>query len=211
MSVTAIDIETLPTFDNAWKPTFKLGNLKDPLKIEERKAEQHRKQYRDTALDPMWGWIFCVGIKPPGSEAVVLHGANERATLVHLENTLEGLGWPRLVAHNGKGFDYPYIAKRAAHHGLWGLAKWFNAGTRETLLDTMTAWAGSRWVGDAVSLSSLARFLGVELGRDLDSGDIYYAYMANQHDRIIEHCRRDILALEGIYNAMSKGGWFGPA
>jgi hypothetical protein len=56
----AFDIETMPNsskLDSLPEPEIKTGNLKDPAKIEEKRAEARAEQIGKMALNPLYGRI----------------------------------------------------------------------------------------------------------------------------------------------------------
>ncbi len=108
-----------------------------------------------------------------------------------------------LCAHNGKEFDFPYIARRMIIHGieLPGTLNLFGKKPWEVQhLDTMELWK----FGDRkhyTSLSLLTRILGIPSPKtDLDGSmvaDVFY----REHDleRIITYCEKDTVAVAQIF------------
>ncbi|XLS29391.1 3'-5' exonuclease [Flavobacteriaceae bacterium M23B6Z8] len=108
-----------------------------------------------------------------------------------------------LCAHNGKEFDFPYIARRMIIHNislptklnLFGKKPW-----EIPHLDTMELWK----FGDYkhyTSLKLLTNILGIPSPKgDIDGSqvrDVYY--IDNDIDRIIEYCERDTVAVAQIF------------
>ena len=104
-----------------------------------------------------------------------------------------------LCAHNGKEFDFPYIARRMLIHGitlpeklnLFGKKPW-----EIPHLDTMELWK----FGDFkhfTSLKLLAKIFGIPSPKDDIDGsqvrDVYY----NEADleRIIQYCEKDTITV----------------
>ena len=107
-----------------------------------------------------------------------------------------------LCAHNGKEFDFPYIARRMIIHHielpykleLFGKKPWEIAH-----LDTMDLWK----FGDYkhfTSLKLMAKVLGIPSPKeDIDGSmvrDIYYE--EDDIERIIEYCERDTIAVAQV-------------
>ncbi len=107
-----------------------------------------------------------------------------------------------LCAHNGKEFDFPYIARRMIIHGielpyklnLFGKKPW-----EVPHLDTLELWK----FGDYktfTSLKLLTNVLGIPSPKDdIDGSDVYQVYYKeNSIDRIIEYCEKDTIAVAQI-------------
>ncbi|MGB5942253.1 MAG: 3'-5' exonuclease [Leeuwenhoekiella sp.] len=107
-----------------------------------------------------------------------------------------------LCAHNGKEFDFPYIARRMIINGinlpfklnLFGKKPW-----EVPHLDTLELWK----FGDYKTFTSLklmTKILGIPSPKtDIDGSqvrDVYYE--ENDLDRIVEYCERDVVAIAQI-------------
>ncbi len=108
-----------------------------------------------------------------------------------------------LCAHNGKEFDFPYIARRMIIHGislpykldLFGKKPW-----EVPHLDTMELWK----FGDYkhyTSLKLMAHVLGIPSPKeDIDGSmvrEVYYK--ENDLDRIITYCELDVLTTAQVF------------
>ncbi len=108
-----------------------------------------------------------------------------------------------LCAHNGKEFDFPYIARRMIINGitlpnkldLFGKKPW-----EVPHIDTMELWK----FGDFkhyTSLKLMANILGIPSPKeDIDGSmvrDVYY----EEHDleRIIHYCERDVITVAQVF------------
>ena len=104
-----------------------------------------------------------------------------------------------LCAHNGKEFDFPYIARRMiinrielpAKLNLFGKKPWEVAH-----LDTLELWK----FGDYkhyTSLKLLANILGIPSPKeDIDGSDVARVYYEeNDIDKIVKYCERDTVAV----------------
>ena len=109
-----------------------------------------------------------------------------------------------LCAHNGKEFDFPYIARRAIVHGL-NLPKILDiAGTKpwetkDQLLDTLQLWK----FGDYkhyTSLSLLCELFNIPTPKDdIDGSQVARVYWEdNDLDRIVRYCEKDTLAVANL-------------
>ena len=107
-----------------------------------------------------------------------------------------------LCAHNGKEFDFPYIARRMIIHGielpfklnLFGKKPW-----EVPHLDTMELWKFGDFK-NYTSLKLLTHVLGIPSPKDdIDGSDVYRVfYEENDLSRIIEYCERDTIAVAQI-------------
>ena len=107
-----------------------------------------------------------------------------------------------LCAHNGKEFDFPYIARRMVIHGitlpyklnLFGKKPW-----EVPHLDTMELWKFGDYK-NFTSLKLLTNILGIPSPKDdIDGSDIYRVYYEEQDiDKIITYCEKDTIAVAQI-------------
>jgi len=108
-----------------------------------------------------------------------------------------------LCAHNGKEFDFPYIARRMIINkielpeklNLFGKKPWEVAH-----LDTLEMWK----FGDFkhyTSLSLLTNILGIPSPKgDIDGSQVAEVYYKeNNLDRIVTYCEADTLAVAQVY------------
>jgi uncharacterized protein YprB with RNaseH-like and TPR domain len=107
-----------------------------------------------------------------------------------------------LCAHNGKEFDFPYIARRMIIHNielpyklnLFGKKPW-----EVPHLDTLELWK----FGDYkhyTSLKLLTNILGIPSPKDdIDGSQVRQVfYEENDIDRIVEYCEKDTIAVAQI-------------
>jgi 3'-5' exonuclease len=104
-----------------------------------------------------------------------------------------------MCAHNGKEFDFPYIARRLLIHGL-DLPEMLNTTGKKPWevnhLDTMELWK----FGDYKSFTSLpllCHVFGIPTPKDDISGaDVARVYWEdNDVKRIAKYCEKDVVAL----------------
>ena len=108
-----------------------------------------------------------------------------------------------LCAHNGKEFDFPYIARRMIINNielpyklnLFGKKPW-----EVPHLDTLELWK----FGDYktyTSLKLLTNVLGIPSPKDdIDGSEVYRVYYEeNDIDRIIIYCEKDTIAVAQIF------------
>jgi uncharacterized protein YprB with RNaseH-like and TPR domain len=107
-----------------------------------------------------------------------------------------------LCAHNGKEFDFPYIARRMIIHGIELPAKLnlFNKKPWEVPhLDTMHLWR----FGDYkhyTSLSLMANVLGIPTPKDdIDGSQVARVFYEEKNiDRIVIYCEKDVITIAQV-------------
>ena len=107
-----------------------------------------------------------------------------------------------LCAHNGKEFDFPYIARRMIIHNLtlpyklnlFGKKPW-----EVPHLDTMELWKFGDYK-NFTSLKLLTNILGIPSPKeDIDGSEVYNVYYKdNNLDRIVDYCERDTIAVAQV-------------
>lgn len=107
-----------------------------------------------------------------------------------------------LCAHNGKEFDFPYIARRMIIHGielpyklnLFGKKPW-----EVPHLDTLELWKFGDYK-NYTSLKLLTHVLGIPSPKDdIDGSEVYGTYYKDKDiDRIIKYCEKDTIAVAQI-------------
>lgn len=107
-----------------------------------------------------------------------------------------------LCAHNGKEFDFPYIARRMIIHkielpyklNLFGKKPW-----EVPHLDTLELWKFGDYK-NYTSLKLLTNVLGIPSPKDdIDGSEVYKVYYEeNNIDRIIAYCEKDTIAVAQI-------------
>lgn len=206
-----IDIETVPQY-----PSFKDVPPK-LMGLWEKKSQYIRKEgetteavYGRAGIWAEFGRIICISmgfillrdeercirVKSffDDDEKVLLQEASEQLRQFFLKKQ-QG----RLCAHNGKEFDFPYMARRMLINGL-KLPKMLDvAGVKpwETpFLDTLELWK----FGDYkhyTSLDLLTHIFNIPTPKDDIDGsmvaDIYYK--ENGLSRIVRYCEKDVVAV----------------
>lgn len=107
-----------------------------------------------------------------------------------------------LCAHNGKEFDFPYIARRMIIHNielpyklnLFGKKPW-----EVPHLDTLELWKFGDYK-NYTSLKLLTNVLGIPSPKDdIDGSEVFRVFYEEQDiDRIIQYCEKDTIAVAQI-------------
>jgi 3'-5' exonuclease len=108
-----------------------------------------------------------------------------------------------LCAHNGKEFDFPYIARRMIINNielpyklnLFGKKPW-----EVPHLDTLDLWKFGDYK-NYTSLKLLTNVLGISSPKDdIDGSEVYRVYYEEKEmDRIITYCEKDTIAVAQIF------------
>jgi uncharacterized protein YprB with RNaseH-like and TPR domain len=108
-----------------------------------------------------------------------------------------------LCAHNGKEFDFPYIARRMLIHGI-RLPQILDTGGRKPWevrhLDTMELWKFGDWKS-YTSIALLAHVFGIPTPKDdIDGSQVARVYYEEGDIERIEHyCRKDVLTVAQLF------------
>jgi 3'-5' exonuclease len=214
--VLFLDIETVPQhYDWADLDPRTAQLFSDKTRFEqERSSKSAEEIYGERGgILAEFGKIICIGVgslRKDGEQLALrvtsYHSDDERELLerfVDLLNSHYHTEDHWLCGHNGKEFDFPWIARRCVVHGIRlprlldiaGLKPW-EVGH----LDTMNLWS----FGDRKAYTSLAlltHILGIPTPKDDISGaDVARVYWED-HDleRIAAYCRKDVVATAQLY------------
>lgn len=214
--VLFLDIETVP---QTWRWN-ELDERTAQLFSEKTRYDQERQQKTAEQLYAEkggilaeFGKIICIGVGSLHHEGTSLklritslHGDNEYDVLTRFADLMQRHyntddHW--LCGHNGKEFDFPWIARRcvinriALPHllDIAGLKPW-EVGH----LDTMNLWS----FGDRKAYTSLAlltHILGIPTPKDDISGaDVARVYYEERGlERIATYCKKDVVATVQLF------------
>lgn len=207
-----LDIETVPLFASFSELDSSSQQLWEQKTKYQRKDEYSPEEFYDRAgIWAEFGKIICISVgyfKMKGDlrqfRVTSFHG-EEPDILKEFKSLLEThFNRPHhlLCAHNGKEFDFPYIARRMIILGidipqklnLFGKKPW-----EVPHLDTLELWK----FGDYKTFTSLklmAHVLGIPSPKDDIDGsqvrDVYYE--EGDVDRIITYCEKDTITVAQI-------------
>lgn len=207
-----LDIETVPQAAQFGQLDAETQQLWEEKTRFQRKEEYTPEEFYERAgIWAEFGKIICISVgffNYRGSERhfrTTSFFGEEDQLLKEFKNLLDGhFSGPQhlLCAHNGKEFDFPYIARRMLIHGialpykldLFGKKPW-----EVPHLDTMELWK----FGDFkhyTSLKLMAKVLGIPSPKeDIDGSMVREVFYEEQDlDRIVEYCERDVVATAQI-------------
>ena len=208
-----LDIETVPQNEH-WKDV-----PKDLQELFEKKTQYQRKEeftaeefYKRAGIWAEFGQIICISVgyivevdSVKQFRVRSFFGDDEHQLLVDFKVLLEKHFNKKsnvLCAHNGKEFDFPFIARRMIVHeielpkklNLFGKKPW-----EVPHLDTLELWK----FGDYkhyTSLKLLTSILGVPSPKDdIDVSEVAEVYFKEKNiQRIVDYCEKDTVAVAQI-------------
>ena len=207
-NILFLDIETVPQFSDFsdLPDNFKeLWTEKSKTFREEKPADE---VYKRAGIYAEFGKIICisVGIITERPERKLrlksFYGDDEKVLLDNffiMLNSHFNRAEHLLCAHNGKEFDFPYIARRGLINGLKIPAILDASGKKPwevKHLDTMELWK----FGDYkhyTSLNLLTAVFGIPSPKDDISGaDVAKVYYIEKDlTRIVKYCEKDVLSV----------------
>jgi len=217
--VLFLDIETVPehpTYADVPERIQKLWDKKSKSFTPE--GETSSDVYNRAGIYAEFGKIVCISVgfvmrTPDGLTLRIKSFANDDEVILLnefsslLNQHYNDLKKHMLCGHNGKEFDFPYIARRMLIHGMQlpnllnigGLKPWENPH-----LDTMTYWKFGEFK-NFTSLDLLAAIFNIPTPKDdIDGSQVYGVYYEeNDLDRIVEYCQKDVVTLVQVFRKLA--------
>ena len=207
-----LDIETVP------ETKYYSDLSEDKQKLWDSKSKYQRKEdyspedfYDRAGIWAEFGKIICISVgyftevNSVRRFRVTSFYGDEHGLLLEFKALIEThFSKPKhlLCAHNGKEFDFPYIARRMVIHkislplklNLFGKKPW-----EVPHLDTLELWK----FGDFkhyTSLKLLTNVLGIPSPKDdIDGGEIFRVYYEEKNiERIVTYCQKDTIAVAQV-------------
>lgn len=211
-NVLFLDIETVPLFADFSELDETAKQLWEQKTNYQRKDEFTPEEFYDRAgIWAEFGKIVCISVGyfvfkgDIRNFRVTSFSGEEDVILNDFKNLLEthfNKQYHLLCAHNGKEFDFPYIARRMIINridipfklNLFGKKPW-----EVPHLDTLELWK----FGDYktyTSLKLMTHILGIPSPKDdIDGSEVRDVfYNENDIDRIIRYCEKDTIAVAQI-------------
>ena len=214
--VLFLDIETVPQVGN-WQhldePTQNLWDKKTRLQRKDDFTPEEFYKERGGIMAE-FGKIICisVGIIEKSEKIIIksFYGDDEKQLLEEFGDIFNRpkLRDVILCAHNGKEFDFPWIARRFLINGmhppkpfqLFGKKPW-----EIQHLDTMELWKFGDYKS-YVSLELLAHVFGIPTPKDDIDGSMVASiyYIEKDLFRIVQYCEKDVLTLANVFRRMRQ-------
>jgi len=207
-NVLFLDIETVPQYSCYEALPEKMKKLWDEkasrLKYPD-KSDTPEELYLRAGIYAEFGRIICISagyISGTQFRIKSFYQTEEKELLSNFANLLNRhYDTPNhlLCAHNGKEFDFPYIARRLLINGL-SIPEILNLAGKKPWevqhLDTMDLWRFGDYKS-YTSLNLLTVIFNIPSPKDdIDGSMVYEIYwLKNDIDRIVAYCQRDTLAV----------------
>ena len=211
-----LDIETVPQAGN-WEELHETDQyLWDKKTRMQRKEDVTSQEFYNERGGIMaeFGKIICisVGILEKSEKLMIksFSGDDEKILLIEFG---EIFNHPKLhdvilCAHNGKEFDFPWIARRFLINGMQPPKPFQMFGKKPweiPHLDTMELWKFGDYKS-YISLELLAHVFGIPTPKDDIDGSMVSSiyYIEKDLFRIVQYCEKDVLTLANIFRRMRQ-------
>jgi DNA polymerase elongation subunit (family B) len=211
-----LDIETVPQ-----KPTF--NELPDKLKgFWEKKSSKFREEeetaeevYPRAGIYAEFGKIVCISVgvikdkidnDGYGIRLKSFYGDDEKQLLSEFTSMINKFSSREekfLCAHNGKEFDFPYIARRMLVNGI-PLPEMLNVPGKKPwevpFLDTLELWKFGDYK-NYTSLDLLTYIFDIPTPKDdIDGSMVGKVYWEEDNlDRFVSYCEKDVVAVVQLF------------
>lgn len=213
--VLFLDIETVPQYGN-WNEIPEIEQtLWDKKTKYQRKNEIEAEDFYDRAgIMAEFGKIICItiGMLEKNDTLKIKSFANDDEKVL-LEEFGEIFNSMRLrdvilCAHNGKEFDFPWVARRFLINGMQPPSPFQLFGKKPweiPHIDTMELWKFGDYKS-FVSLELLAHIFGIPTPKDDIDGSMVSSiyYIEKDLQRIVDYCEKDVLTLANIFRRMRQ-------
>jgi 3'-5' exonuclease len=211
--VMFLDIETVPVSTSFELLNSSMQNLWEKKSRQFRSPEQTAQDvYERAGIYSEFGKIICISVglvrekNPFRFRLKSFYGKDEKTLLTEFSGMLNKFSGNNteslLCAHNGKEFDFPYIARRMIINRIPLPDILNNAGKKPweiKLLDTMDLWKFGDYK-NYTSLDLLTTILGIPTPKDdIDGSQVAgIFYKEDDIERIVRYCEKDVLAIARI-------------
>ncbi len=211
-----LDIETVPQFANWDEVSETEQKLWDKKTHFQRKEDISAKDFYEERAGIMaeFGKIVCISVgmldKSNTLKINSFFGDDEKKLLQEFGEIFNS---PRLrevilCAHNGKEFDFPWIARRFLINGMQPPIPFQMFGKKPweiPHIDTMELWKFGDYKS-YVSLELLANVFGIPTPKDDIDGSMVASmyYIEKDLFRIVQYCEKDVLTLANIFRRMRQ-------
>jgi predicted PolB exonuclease-like 3'-5' exonuclease len=209
-----LDIETIPSgkkispMNMPYKGTATKQETIDKW-YAEKAAEASEQEYRKRALDSMKGKILCIGYAFDKDEPAIIKG-EEKEIISEFNDIIENIpitnqATLNIIGHNIKGFDAPWIFRKAIQYKfkalitfMSGYPRWNTLFTDKKMIDTMELW-GYMDYKNFISMDDIATFLGIPGKKGMDGSQVFDFFKEGKLNDIFEYCKGDVVEVRSIY------------
>jgi len=212
-----IDIETASIFEDYNSMDSRMQSLWDKKasfmqKMEERSAEE--LYFDKGAIFAEFGKVICIsaGVFTKNDDSSIgiriksFALESEKETLLAFKDLVESKfdsKQLRMIAHNGKEFDFPYLCRRMLVNEI-DIPESLDIRDKKPWdikhIDTMELWKfGDR--KNFTSLDMLAALFGVASSKeDIDGSQVNEVYYKEKNlERISKYCQRDVMVTAQVF------------
>lgn len=205
-----------------YKFKYRDGAPDDPVEMAKKNQNYDQKYFKDkyenyfsdlwlkqASFFPEFSRIICISVGYMAGSVLRIKSyfdENESLLLTKFNNDYSSFDahvkGVRPLAHYGKGFDFPFIAKRMIIHRMnlpysldnYGLEPW-----KQLAIDTQEIWkVGGR--GDSATIGSMAMAFGLPSPKDdIGGADVAKCYFNGEIDRIVKYCEKDMITLVNVF------------
>jgi uncharacterized protein YprB with RNaseH-like and TPR domain len=211
-NILFLDIETVPEI-----PSY--SDLDDETKILwDKKAERikksdeedHEELYNKAGIYAEFGKIVCIScgvVTPEHKIRIKSFASDNEKELLEGFKTLLNASYSTsdkiLCAHNGKEFDFPYIARRMLINGIMLPDILQIAGKKPweiRHIDTLELWKFGDYK-NYTSLALLTKVFNIPTPKDDISGEDVHKVYWEEKDliRIVKYCQKDVIAIIQLF------------
>jgi hypothetical protein len=203
-----LDIETVPAPQRIEPPESVIdkgtGNLKDPAKIEAKKAANRENWFDRAPLDWRLGQIVAAGVvNVEGDEPETI--TQDPLTEPQLiEWTWERIGRSRVVGFGVRFFDLPFLLRRSTLYGItppreFGLAKYRSPATADVIdwCEWLSNWGEFGITG--WSLSTYAELYRLPTEPYGDGAGVSEHWLKGDYEYVIKHLESDLLMIRDLH------------
>lgn len=205
-----LDIETAPQYpgyEQIPDSHKKLWDGKAKYLVKEK--ETPADVYKSAGIYAEYGKVVCITVGMFAGKTFRLksfHGDDEKTMLEEFSSLLNkhyNTEEHFLCAHNGKEFDFPFLARRILLNGLRIPRILDNAGKKPwevRHLDTLELWKFGDYK-NYTSLNLLAEIFGIPSPKDdMDGSMMYKVYWEDKDwERIIKYNQKDVLTVAQVF------------
>jgi DNA polymerase elongation subunit (family B) len=216
---TVSDFEKLQSrMQDLWSSRSEILRVQLGEKYPDNKNKTDSELFRLKAgLQAEFGRVVCVSLGvikivngTPTAQIVSYYGEDEKEILTKtfkVMNAMSKLG-AKLIGHNVKRFDVPYLCKRAFINGIdipVILQVWDKKPWETSIVDTSELWSFGAWQEGFTSLDLLTAILEIPSPKDDIKGDKVHATFYDELDaeRIRTYCQKDVLSMIHVLMKLS--------